>query len=489
MLNQEEINTILARNHADVRLSTDPKNKFSGLLGDEHSFVCLLNGCTFPRKLGQIIDIAKKGSIQPACTKCKRSPFFREEWARFICEQLVGKEFPKQRPDFLRPSPERRPLELDGYCESLKLAFEYQGEQHYKPIGNQTTKDFENQQIRDKEKKRLCKKEGINLIEIRHADESSEIERQIKEQLKSFRIELSVLSPDWSKFPREDARTSEQKAQLHSQMMGYRLEKPQNNTNSDIDYIFYCNNVVGHKNPIIAKMINPGKRPACKACGHISTASSNRKVHTHEELKAAGEKCNPKMLLQEWAGQNEDEEWLFKCASIECNYVWAYAGKAVLDGGKKMANVCIKCKPNGKPRVQFWQVAKVAFELGGKCDYEEKITKDTTLTLHCHNTAHKSFNLRVGQLLDWEMWCPLYPCNLKNGKPSKIPSSQVEAMIDAHFRGLKLLSPPLDGQSSKLDVACTGCGNSILGKTYKKLKTSAKLYCKFCSKELGEGWE
>ena len=197
MLTQKEINTILALNHAHVRLSTEPKHKFSGLKRDAHSFVCLLNGCTFTRSLRQIIDIAKKGSIQPACNKCKPSIFFREEWARFICEQLVGKEFPKKRPDFLRPRPERRPLELDGFCESLKLAFEYQGEQHYKPIGNQTRQDFENQQIRDKEKKRLCEKEGINLIEIRHADESSEIERQIKEQLKSFGIELSVMSPDW----------------------------------------------------------------------------------------------------------------------------------------------------------------------------------------------------------------------------------------------------------------------------------------------------
>tara|TARA_B110000114_G_scaffold170873_1_gene196085 strand:- start:495 stop:683 length:189 start_codon:yes stop_codon:yes gene_type:complete len=62
-------------------------------------------------------------------------------------------------------------------------------------------------------------------------------------------------------------------------------------------------------------------------------------------------------------------------------------------------------------------------------------------------------------------------------------------MIDANFKGLKLLSPPLDGQSTKLDVACTGCGNGISGKTYKKLKTSAKLDCQFCSKELGKGWE
>ena len=133
MLTQEDIITILAFNHAHVRLRTEREHAFSGRMRDAHSFVCLLNGCTFTRPLGEIIKIAKEGSNQPACTKCKSSIFFREAWARFICEQLVGKEFPKKRPDFLIPRSKRRPLELDGFCESLKLAFEYQGEQHYKP--------------------------------------------------------------------------------------------------------------------------------------------------------------------------------------------------------------------------------------------------------------------------------------------------------------------------------------------------------------------
>ena len=47
-------------------------------------------------------------------------------------------------------------MELDVYPELLKLAFEYQGEQHYRPIigmgGN-----FEQQQRRDEEKRRACK--------------------------------------------------------------------------------------------------------------------------------------------------------------------------------------------------------------------------------------------------------------------------------------------------------------------------------------------
>ncbi len=47
-------------------------------------------------------------------------------------------------------------MELDVYIETLKLAFEYQGEQHYRPIYGMGI-DFEVQQRRDEEKRRACK--------------------------------------------------------------------------------------------------------------------------------------------------------------------------------------------------------------------------------------------------------------------------------------------------------------------------------------------
>lgn len=54
-------------------------------------------------------------------------------------------------------------IELDFYLPSVKLAFEYQGDQHFE----QTFRgDVQNQMERDNVKRQLCKQLGISLIEI-----------------------------------------------------------------------------------------------------------------------------------------------------------------------------------------------------------------------------------------------------------------------------------------------------------------------------------
>eukprot|EP01114_Cavostelium_apophysatum_P021705 TRINITY_DN7645_c0_g1_i1.p1 TRINITY_DN7645_c0_g1~~TRINITY_DN7645_c0_g1_i1.p1 ORF type:complete len:739 (-),score=144.18 TRINITY_DN7645_c0_g1_i1:253-2469(-) len=70
-----------------------------------------------------------------------------------------------KHPDLMHATSDRN-MELDLYSESLKLALEYQGSQHY-----QSTRVFNNlseQQARDSEKKAACQNAGITLVEIPH---------------------------------------------------------------------------------------------------------------------------------------------------------------------------------------------------------------------------------------------------------------------------------------------------------------------------------
>jgi hypothetical protein len=61
-------------------------------------------------------------------------------------------------------------MHLDGYNKNLKLAFEFNGSQHYifYPKYHKKYKDFIQQQERDRVKADLCKKNDIILIITPH---------------------------------------------------------------------------------------------------------------------------------------------------------------------------------------------------------------------------------------------------------------------------------------------------------------------------------
>lgn len=82
----------------------------------------------------------------------------RELYSRF--GHLTIKQ--NYRPDWLQG------LELDFYVDEMKIAAEVQGEQHYSFIKyfHKTIDKFELQKKRDSDKSILCKKYGVELVEI-----------------------------------------------------------------------------------------------------------------------------------------------------------------------------------------------------------------------------------------------------------------------------------------------------------------------------------
>tara|TARA_Y100000034_G_scaffold126705_1_gene178347 strand:- start:5106 stop:5891 length:786 start_codon:yes stop_codon:yes gene_type:complete len=105
---------------------------------------------------------AKKGYWCPICT-----PFINETKARKLLEKILNSTFKKIRPNWLKNPATNQNLELDGYSPKLKIAFEYNGKQHYQPVdifGGESS--FKSQIRRDELKKQLCKNNNIKLIII-----------------------------------------------------------------------------------------------------------------------------------------------------------------------------------------------------------------------------------------------------------------------------------------------------------------------------------
>lgn len=103
----------------------------------------------------------KKGSW---CPKCRNKT---EQYCRSVLENLFNCEFPTVRPSWL-VNDKNIPIELDGYNKQMKIAFEYNGEQHYKIVDrfNMTEAHLTKQQEHDKIKLEECIKRDIILIVI-----------------------------------------------------------------------------------------------------------------------------------------------------------------------------------------------------------------------------------------------------------------------------------------------------------------------------------
>lgn len=117
-----------------------------------------------------------------------------ERITRRVFEHLFKKPFVRVRPDFLKNPESNRNLELDGYNEELKIAFEYNGIQHYCfPNGfKQTKKEFEQQLRRDKFKMEKCNEHGIYLITVPYSVPHENILHYVWHQLHPIIREKTV---------------------------------------------------------------------------------------------------------------------------------------------------------------------------------------------------------------------------------------------------------------------------------------------------------
>lgn len=132
-----------------------------------------------------MVDLWNKSvKIKPS-SNCSKG----EQECRRVVEQFTGLPFPRTRPSFLYNTISGHVLELDCFNPTLKLAIEYNGEQHYKFIphfhGNRDA--FTNMQYRDAMKKQLCHDHGIDLIIVPYTVKHEDIETYLSSRLSKYK--------------------------------------------------------------------------------------------------------------------------------------------------------------------------------------------------------------------------------------------------------------------------------------------------------------
>lgn len=122
-----------------------------------------------------------RGSGCPQCRDFNESN--SEVRCRGLLEEVTGHSVPKSRPTWLRNARGFQ-MELDGYSEPLKVAFEFHGIQHFQftPFFHPSPMKLIWTKQCDREKRAICLTAGVTLLEIRWdcADVATCIKRQVE---------------------------------------------------------------------------------------------------------------------------------------------------------------------------------------------------------------------------------------------------------------------------------------------------------------------
>ena len=128
------------------------------------------------------------GKTQSWCRTCNQT--YSEKLIRIAFEAIFKHEFSNMRPNFLKNESGRN-LELDGYCEKLKLAFEFDGSQHFKKTRFQNSIEMLDEiKRRDKIKDALVLAAGITLLRFNFKEDLRDIPSLIRSKIPDDRDDL-----------------------------------------------------------------------------------------------------------------------------------------------------------------------------------------------------------------------------------------------------------------------------------------------------------
>jgi hypothetical protein len=207
-------------------------------------------------------NIQQSGTFCPYC-----SEGLSERICRAAAEQLFGVPFKKTPLRDVR-GVGGRPLHFDAYSETLKLAIEHNGQQHYQPsrFGNQTEADatycFSKQQEHDRRRREFCAVNGITLIEVPELGKRTKTE-DLKEFIRAECEEANFKLPDG--FDRVDLKLDAHHLATTAEEMWERVLKQVRETGYTLKTANYpgangrllllCRNSHEYK-PIVANFLN-----------------------------------------------------------------------------------------------------------------------------------------------------------------------------------------------------------------------------------------
>jgi hypothetical protein len=350
------------------------------------------------------------------CPTC--STRLGERICREFFSQLFQNPFPKARPKWLVNKAGNQ-MELDGYCATLGIAFEHQGEHHYSTrvhfLHNKKF-DLPRRQEDDALKSKLCAQRGIALVSVPQIPDRlplDQVRTFIKEQLSPKGIPLPQGFETRDVDINKAYRTAVSREMLNSlraiatEHGGKCLSTSYINAISKLTW--QC--AEGHQWMAIPSSVQQGEW--CPEC------SGNVKLtieHMHRLAKTRGGRCLSRVYV------NSQSILLWQCAK---GHRWKAVPRDIRQG-----KWCPFCVGRGKTIQDMQQLAA---QHRGQCLSDTYKTNSTKLLWQCqvgHQWEAIPSNVLRGS------WCPV--CGHARGGPKRLSLQAMRAI--AASRGGRCLS-------------------------------------------------
>lgn len=395
-------------------------------------------------------DVKNQGSWCPTCAT---------GWGERLCRQLFegifGSSFPRCKPEWLK-NPQGNRLELDGFSEELRIAFEHQGEHHYKDgVFSKSNSAFKRILLHDRIKRERCADVGIILIEIPEVGTRTKVE-----DLRSFilleatrsgvegKVVNASFTPDWREvyaggydyIERLRAIAQEHGGRLLTDewkgqdvavilecKMGHRFKmKP-----SGVYQGAWCQECAGNRPGTIEEMRRIAKERGGECLSHEYVNGKTKLkwrclIHDHtwwntpnnikrgqwcilcagrrkwtiEAVRALAQARGGSCLSDEY--RNTKAKLRFRCGT--CGHIWDTTLSSLLNG-----SFCPRCgleRVLKKTRKSIDEMHEIAAQHGGSCLSTRYVNSHTPLVFKCRNQSHPPWkaaptNIRRGK------WCRL----------------------------------------------------------------------------------
>jgi hypothetical protein len=279
-------------------------------------------------------------------------------------------------------------MELDGYCEELKLAFEYQGVQHFihNEFFHREAKDLEQRKLDDDLKARLCHEHGVHLIVIPYTLPLSDVPEHVHQIMQERGLSSKMNRPQDVKvaeFVLPD-KTNAMRL-LAEQRGGVCLSTFYVNNNTNLRW--KC--AEGHEWEAVPGSVQQGSW--CPVCaGKLPPDQALQKLQ--EIAFSKGGRC----LSERYVEGQKKLRW--QCS---LGHEWEAAANYIRGG-----SWCPECakKVMGPKRLGLEVCQQAARTKGGKCLSVEYVNTDTKLRWRC-SEGHE-WDAVPDSVVRRGTWCP-----------------------------------------------------------------------------------